>query len=286
MKKLIRKGVFETNSSSSHSIAIASEDKEFVLDTIYPDQHGTIIVRGDEFGWDWFKHNDAETKASYAAQQFTHDSNALETLEYVIKEQTGAKRVIFKGLNDGYVDHESYGIVGKSAYELKNFIFNKNSWLFGGNDNSEADPTFYHVPEIREGKVILPEYKYELVIEGVNKTTKYLTYPTQEELRAGIESLIGDEMFYNSGQPSGMGNNIMWQVTRQRNMFQLGYRYQDYSNNEIVLYNESFNDYQFEKQIEDKLVGMDYDQKQKFVSEEIKKLDGITLIKKFELKEI
>lgn len=286
MKKLIRKGVFETNSSSSHSIAIASEDKEFVLDTIYPDQHGTIIIRGEEFGWDWFKHNDAETKASYAAQQFSNDNDALEKLEWVIKDQTGAERVIFEGLDNGYVDHESYGIVGKSAHELKNFIFNKNSWLFGGNDNSEPDPTFYHVPEIRGGKMIMPEYKYELVIEGVDKTTKYLTHPTEEDLRVGIESLIGGEMFYGNGQPSGMGDDIIWQVTRQRNMFQLGYRYQDYSNNEIVLYRESFNDYQFEKQIEDKLVGMDYDQKQKFVSEEIKKLDGVTLIKKFTLKEL
>ena len=286
MKKLIRKGVFETNSSSSHSIAIATEDKEFVLDTIYPDQNGVITVRGDEFGWEWFKHNDAETKASYVAQSHSNDDNVLETLEYVIKEQTGAEKVIFVGLNDGYVDHDSYGVAPKTAHEMKNFIFNKNSWLFGGNDNSEADPTFYHVPEIREGKVILPDYKYELVIDGVNKTTKYITYPTDEELRTGIESLIGGEMFYSSGQPSEMGNNIMWQVTRQRNMYQLGYRYQDYSNNEIVLYNESFNDYQFEKQIEDKLVGLDYDQKHKVVSEEMKKLDGVTLIKKFTLKEI
>ena len=97
MKKLIRKGVFETNSSSSHSVSIASEDKQFVLDTIYPDQHGTIIVRGDDYGWDWFKHNDSITKASYVAQQFANDRNSLDTLEYVIKEQTGADRVIFEG---------------------------------------------------------------------------------------------------------------------------------------------------------------------------------------------
>ena len=150
MKKLIRKGVFETNSSSSHSIALATEDKEFVLDTIYPNQDGIIIINGDEYGWEWFKHNDSETKASYAAQSFANDSNQLDELREVIMEQTGATEVIFNGLNNGYIDHDSYGIVPTGKSELRNFIFNKNSWLFGGNDNSSPDPTFYHVPEIRD----------------------------------------------------------------------------------------------------------------------------------------
>ena len=46
-KKLIRSGVFETNSSSSHSVSVANETKEFVLDTIYPDQDGIIELRGE-----------------------------------------------------------------------------------------------------------------------------------------------------------------------------------------------------------------------------------------------
>jgi hypothetical protein len=162
MKQLIRKGVFETNSSSSHSIAIATEDKEFVLDTIYPDQNGVIRIEGDEYGWEWFKHNDAGSKASYSAQSFANDDYQLDVLKEVIMEQTGATDVVFVGLNDGYIDHDSYGIVPKSKEELRNFIFNKNSWLFGGNDNSSPDPTFYHVPEIRDGKMIQPVYKYEL----------------------------------------------------------------------------------------------------------------------------
>lgn len=47
MKTIIRRGVFETNSSSSHSISIASEDKEFVMDTIYPDQNGVVRIVGN-----------------------------------------------------------------------------------------------------------------------------------------------------------------------------------------------------------------------------------------------
>ena len=81
---------------------------------------------------------------------------------------------------------------------LKDFIFNKNSWLFGGNDNSSADPTFYHVPEYKDGKMIQPTYKWELVIDGFKKTTKFLTFPSDEEIEDGLESLIG-EVYYDNG---------------------------------------------------------------------------------------
>lgn len=189
-KKLIRVGVFETNSSSSHSISIASTEKEFVMDSIYPDQFGVITINGGEFGWDWFKHNDALTKASYAAQQFSSNDSSLETLAEVIKEQTGAEEVKFENLDMGYVDHDSVGIVPSDKVSLRNFIFNKNSWLFGGNDNSTPDPTFYDVPEIKNGRIVLPIYKYELSIEGYHKTTKFKEKPTKDELIDAFYSLL------------------------------------------------------------------------------------------------
>lgn len=190
MKKvLVRKGVFETNSSSSHSISIADDTKQFVMDTIYPDQFGVVNIHGDEFGWEWFKHNDAQTKAGYAAQQFAYIQSSLDILAEVIKEQTGADDVKFY-LEHGYIDHESYGIVPSDKESLKNFIFNKNSWLFGGNDNSTPDPTFYDVPEFRDGRVVVPVYKYELSVEGYNKTTKFKEKPGKEEIEDGLYSLL------------------------------------------------------------------------------------------------
>jgi len=57
-KRLIRQSVFETNSSSAHSISLGKDTgKQFLLDTLYPDQNGTITLTGGEFGWDWFKEN-------------------------------------------------------------------------------------------------------------------------------------------------------------------------------------------------------------------------------------
>lgn len=223
-KKLIRTGVFETNSSSCHSVSVADETKEFVLDTIYPDQDGIVEVSGDEFGWEWFKHNDAQTKASYAAQQFAHNDDALDTLKEVIKEQTGAEDVIFSGLDNGYVDHDSIGILEQSKEWLRNFIFNKNSWIFGGNDNSTADPTFYDVPEFKDGKQILPRYKFELVIEGFDKTTKFIEHPDQEKLENGLSALLDDVHLSENGY-FDTDNSIMAQIHRDsKKYFRYSYR--------------------------------------------------------------
>jgi hypothetical protein len=200
MKKLVRTGVFECNSSSSHSIALAGEDKQFILDTIYPDQYGIIRVTGGEYGWEWEKYNDAVTKLSYAYQ-----SNVDEDfLREVVMDQTGATNVIFdaKSKENGYVDHQSYG-TGNQACKTKetarDFIFNKNSWLFTGNDNGTPDPTFYHVPEFKDGKMVTPEYKYELSIEGIEKTTKFLKKPKSEDICDGVESLTSGLLMTKDG---------------------------------------------------------------------------------------
>lgn len=201
MKKLIRKGVFETNSSSAHSVSIADDSKEFVLDTIYPDQDGTIELEGGQFGWEWFKHNDALTKANYVAATY----GLTSALEEAIIEQTGADRVIYTGSDDydknwSYVDHDSYGVAPDSKESIRNFIFNKNSWLFGGNDNTEADPMFYNVPEYKEGREIKPLYEYILKIEGFNKETKFLSKPTEEQLTSAFNSLLDHSYISANGK--------------------------------------------------------------------------------------
>jgi hypothetical protein len=291
MKKLIRTGCFETNSSSSHSLSIADETKEFVMDYIYPNQDGVVTIMGDEYGWEWFKHNDAETKASYAAQSFANDENMLEVLSDVIKEQTGATEVVFQGLDDGYIDHDSYGIVPTSSYELKNFIFNKNSWLFGGNDNSTADPTFYHVPEFRDGKAITPTYKYELSIDGLKRSTKFIEKPTDEEISDAVSSLLDGVMFTQDGH-SVIGEGIMWQITRPRGVYyEMGYRFrQNYSSGELILEKEDTSVFwEISKRYEasGEFEGLNYDQKNEMIVKEIVKNHPDTFIKvKFHLNEI
>ena len=197
-KKLIRSGVWETNSSSSHSVSIADDTKQFVMDNLYPDDQGIIHVYSDEFGWDWFKHNDAETKVKYAAQQFQNNDTTLDLIREIIMEQTGASDVIFN-LDGGYIDHDSYGILESGKEYLRNFIFNKNSWLFGGNDNSSTTPTFYDVPEYKDDKIIQPVYKYNLVIDKFNISEPLKEIPNNEYLSELLSSLLCDIRLNENG---------------------------------------------------------------------------------------
>lgn len=218
-KKLIRSNVYETNSSSSHSVSIADETKEFVLDTIYPDQNGVVTLTGGEYGWEWFKTNDAMEKANYAVQSL----GLTDTLKEVIMEQTGATDVVFKD-NDGYVDHDSYGVSPSDPYELKQFIFNKNSWLFGGNDNTRPRSDFYDVPEYKDGRIYNPEYKYKLTIEGYSEESKFLEKPSEDDISTALSALLGDVSMHESGYLDN-DNSVYAQLARDSRKI---YRFSDY----------------------------------------------------------
>jgi hypothetical protein len=256
MRKLIRQSCWETNSSSSHSIAMASATQQFILDTIYPDQFGRIYVNGGEFGWNWDKYNDAQTKLDYAYQDYVD----VEMLERVIKEQTGATEVIFDkvSLESGSIDHQSSGTAREVCIDdvrTRDFIFNKNSWLFTGNDNSQADPTFYHVPEIRDGKIINPVFKYELSIEDLDQTTKFLTYPTDDELSNGVDALLNDKLMTDYGGFVDDGD-IYFQISRPRDLFEKSYHVrQDYSKNVIIMTREGHWIYDIENKLEEQQPG-------------------------------
>lgn len=159
MKKIRRK-VFETNSSSSHSISIV-ECEEELYDTIYPDEKGVIFLGGQEFGWEWERYTDAETKANYCAIDCWDDVDRREMLIELLQEHTGAITIEFD--DSGYIDHQSSGTSSDAFFDkqsLKDFIFNPKSILFTGNDNGEAPSNFYDPVDA--------VYDKKLVIEGLD----------------------------------------------------------------------------------------------------------------------
>src|SRR4051812_15125515 len=101
MKTKIRRGVFETNSSSCHSISIASGGE--VDDKLYVDEHGVCEIHPGEFGWGIDIHRDAATKAAYAltwamsceGYGVGKKDEALALLTEVVKQATGCARVEF-----------------------------------------------------------------------------------------------------------------------------------------------------------------------------------------------
>jgi hypothetical protein len=131
MIKQVRVGMFETNSSSMHSISIAPECKEEMMDTIQPDGEGIIYLTGGTFGWEERKYTDALTKAEYLAvwvrEYSTNKVKDRRLLDSVIKKQTGAKTIEWafttdykkSGKNEpSYIDHQS-DKVGASIFDYE-----------------------------------------------------------------------------------------------------------------------------------------------------------------------
>jgi hypothetical protein len=194
--KNIRNKVFETNSSSSHSISIYNATHG-LYDTIAPDSHGVITLTGGEFGWEWEKYNDTLTKANYAAVYAAGDQAMTDMLVQVIKDHTGAKEVQlifsaeYSGGNYSYIDHQSArsegGDAGKAfdtPLTLKNFIFHPESWLFTGNDNDSAPSNFYDV----EFGIF---YTHQLEIDSCSATEKFQDEPVEDVLRDAVDRVIG-----------------------------------------------------------------------------------------------
>ncbi len=147
----IRRGVFETNSSSTHSILISKDAAGLMDVSLSPDVEGNVVLQGGEFGWEQDSYHDAQSKASYLAiyvQDWTGtDRDAMkQVLCDVIKAQTGCKAVIFgfstgdDGKNWSYIDHQSVEgnslhYLWKDTEEIRQFIFNPKSVLRTDNDN-------------------------------------------------------------------------------------------------------------------------------------------------------
>jgi hypothetical protein len=154
MKKQVRNGAFETNSSSTHSICIASGE---TTDTLQKDdKYNAVIIESGEFGWEVEDYWDARSKAAYCytyavsrrddSKAFSEDKN-LYMLRKVISEHTGHDVKFEHEVNIenkdswypyGYIDHQSMD-VPEEAFEseesLKQFIFNRRSILHTDNDN-------------------------------------------------------------------------------------------------------------------------------------------------------
>lgn len=181
--KTVRNSVFETNSSSTHSITIGSGQE---WDSI-PVKNGKIKLHGGEFGWEWAKYNDALTKANYCAVACKLKSTnfSKRDLKEVIKEFTGATKVKFKfstswdRYNYSYIDHQSHDTLDEitTKEDLKDFIFNKSSYLYTGNDNDNSPANFFDP----EGTV----YKYKLEFSG--ESIKFVEMPTNKEVESFLD---------------------------------------------------------------------------------------------------
>lgn len=156
----IRNNVFETNSSSSHSVSIGKRGPdESILDITQYDERcnyepGIII---DTVGFcSFYDHSTQKEKLAYVMQQIAYingffeifwgrdserdqklqeyyDCDDFKELEREICEYTGANCLRFGDL-DGYIDHDSivydkYELMDEIGGDYVNFIFDPDSYV-------------------------------------------------------------------------------------------------------------------------------------------------------------
>lgn len=144
MKRQIRNSVFETNSSSTHSIAISKKN---------PVIGKYIHFRIGEFGWE----NDCVDTADYLYTAILEQNDSDELLEqlknildgYSIEYEFEEPKYIdsesgYKWLDYGYVDHSNearefiFAVLGNEDL-LMRYLFGDSS-VYTGNDNQDSCP--------------------------------------------------------------------------------------------------------------------------------------------------
>lgn len=148
MKRQIRRNVFETNSSSVHSIAITPDGRE--PSNLPINEQGKIEVALGYFGKEDRLYTEQIDKLSYLMTciyyMYCQDCvDMVEQREFQLIEKTlckysGAAGIEVVSVNNAYLDHQSipYGsleiINVWDEDEILNFVFNKNVMLRTGCD--------------------------------------------------------------------------------------------------------------------------------------------------------
>lgn len=156
----IRKG-FVSNSSSSSFVIVGNGEFEQNMQR-YVDDDGTLVVGANgvtEFGWEDTKYRDMFDRINFAYMIAKYEENPewFNMLETVLKEHFKCSSIFY--LIDesyscdenestpygkwvyGYIDHQSTaaessnGSIYDSADELERFLFCKDSYIQGDNDN-------------------------------------------------------------------------------------------------------------------------------------------------------
>lgn len=134
VNKLIRKGVFETNSSSSHSLAIVGD---IVYDTLEVGKDGSIIIEvgGYDFGRQIPRVTNSTVEKIAFLVALWNDfvsidfASKMRLLTEVIKENSNCKEVYFKGIGKSEIAFGGDFKLPEKKKEIYDFVFNKNCYL-------------------------------------------------------------------------------------------------------------------------------------------------------------
>jgi hypothetical protein len=147
----IRKNVFETNSSSVHSLAMVGSDRFNKYNF-----GENVVVKSDEYGWSGDDLVTPIEKLSYICTmiQYKDDANILDSIYFkwlreMFKDYTGSN-LIYKACDEnseyykhGYIDHQSTDVLDdlwdntEEVFKsnMRDVVFNEKYFIGIDNDN-------------------------------------------------------------------------------------------------------------------------------------------------------
>lgn len=154
----LRKGTFETNSSSSHSLVYSKKNRGYTYD-LPVDDDGVLTIPFGEFGWGPQVLKDPIDKLSYVltdrcgykyydisqnksweeiVEELKEDEDVQNIIDIIKTYCDNVKDVTFETPGSyyptGYVDHQSRGTSNDD--DISEIIFNNNIIILIDNDNS------------------------------------------------------------------------------------------------------------------------------------------------------
>lgn len=138
-KKLIRTGVFETNSSSVHTLSIGRSKKSTY--EYLPPPGGVVVITGGDYGWGYERLDTWLEKADYLATDAQYrEGKYLDLLRQALMDGLGGGVEVKIAVDeDSYVDHQSIGEVWdtilQDRIDLQEFLFNPKYSIIIDNDN-------------------------------------------------------------------------------------------------------------------------------------------------------
>ena len=187
----IRKNIFETNSSSSHSLVISTKDRGWDYE-LPVDENGVLTIQFGEFGWGPAVLRDPMSKLSYwvtdHAPRWVDDNEdatwdeivndlkhnkEFKELEKTIKRVCPQVKEVKYAQNDdfykcGYVDHESVGT--SYVKDILGFIFSNSQIIVIDNDNDDYFEDYFEdewdgTPAKKDPERLLEAQTFEELME-------------------------------------------------------------------------------------------------------------------------
>ena len=134
----VRRNVFETNSSSMHSLSVIGSDRMTTLES----KDGVVVVSYGEFGWGYDSLTTPSEKLCYLVTQYSESEDMLDKIKEAVFDYTGLKLIIYEPKDSfwekGYIDHQSDGMISEYITDKQSIIdivFNNKNVIIIDNDN-------------------------------------------------------------------------------------------------------------------------------------------------------